>query len=93
MPEAEKDQRLYTLQALLREQQARFNAGCVGLTLPVLFTGPGRHAGQIAGRSPFLQPVHMAGPATLIGQELPVHIEAAHTNSLSATPLEERACA
>ena len=63
VPEAEKDQRLYALQALLREQQARFNAGCVGLTLPVLFTGPGRHAGQIAGRSPFLQPVHMAGPA------------------------------
>jgi tRNA-2-methylthio-N6-dimethylallyladenosine synthase len=93
VPEAEKDQRLYALQALLREQQARFNAGCVGLTLPVLFTGPGRHAGQIAGRSPFLQPVHMTGPATLIGQEIPVHIAAAHTNSLSATPLEERACA
>ena len=50
------------LQALLRAQQARFNAGCVGLTLPVLFTGPGRHPGQVAGRSPFLQPVHASGP-------------------------------
>ena len=50
------------LQALLRAQQAAFNADCVGLTLPVLFTGPGRHPGQIAGRSPFLQPVHVTGP-------------------------------
>jgi tRNA-2-methylthio-N6-dimethylallyladenosine synthase len=103
VPEAEKDQRLYELQALLREQQGRFNAGCVGLTLPVLFTGPGRHPGQVVGRSPFLQPVHLTGPAGLIGREIPVHIAAAHTNSLAATslaatslaatPIEERACA
>ena len=67
---AEKDRRLQELQALLRDQQARFNAGCVGLTLPVLFTGPGRHPGQIVGRSPFLQPVHVTGPADLIGTEI-----------------------
>ena len=71
LPEAEKDRRLAELQALLRDQQARFNTGCVGLTLPVLFTGPGRHPGQIAGRSPFLQPVHVTGPQHLIGQEIP----------------------
>jgi tRNA-2-methylthio-N6-dimethylallyladenosine synthase len=93
VPEAEKDQRLYELQALLREQQARFNAACVGLTLQVLFTGFGRHPGQVVGRSPFLQPVHLTGPASLIGSETMVHIAAAHTNSLSATPIEERACA
>ena len=68
VPEAEKERRLAELQALLREQQAGFNAGCVGMTLPVLFTGPGRHPGQVAGRSPFLQPVHVNGPADLIGQ-------------------------
>ncbi len=85
VPEAEKDQRLYQLQALLREQQARFNAGCVGLTLPVLFTGRGRHPGQVVGRSPFLQPVHLTGPATLIGTETKVQIAAAHTNSLAGT--------
>ena len=93
VPEAEKDGRLYELQALLREQQARFNAGCVGLTLPVLFTRPGRHPGQVAGRSPFLQPVHLTGPTSLIGTDTLVHIVAAHTNSLSATLIEERACA
>jgi tRNA-2-methylthio-N6-dimethylallyladenosine synthase len=81
--EAVKDARLQALQALLREQQAAFNAACVGRTLPVLFTGTGRHDGQIAGRSPYLQPVHLRGPATLIGHQAMVTIEAGHTNSIT----------
>ena len=85
VPEADKERRLTELQALLRDQQSTFNAGCVGLTLPVLFTGPGRHPGQIAGRSPFLQPVHASGPPDLIGKEISVHIAAALPNSLSGT--------
>ena len=93
VPEAEKDRRLYALQDLLREQQAEFNARCVGLTLPVLMTGKGRHAGQIVGRTPYLQPVHLIGPDSLIGQEIPVCIQAAHTNSLSGATLKEKACA
>ena len=92
--EAEKDARLQELQALLRAQQAAFNLGCVGLTVPVLFTGPGRHPGQVAGRSPWLHPVHATGPSRLIGTETPVTIAAAHPNSLSATlPNQERATA
>jgi tRNA-2-methylthio-N6-dimethylallyladenosine synthase len=83
--EGEKDARLQALQALLREQQAAFNRSCVGLRLPVLFTGVGRHPGQIAGRSPFLQPVHLAGPAELIGTIAPVKIGAALPNSLTGT--------
>ena len=80
-----KDHRLQTLQALLREQQAAFNARCVGLDLPILFTGPGRHPGQIVGRSPFLQPVHVAGDPSLIGHEVTVRLTAAHPNSLAGT--------
>jgi tRNA-2-methylthio-N6-dimethylallyladenosine synthase len=90
VPEADKDRRLQDLQALLRDQQARFNAGCVGLTLPVLFTGPGRHPGQVAGRSPFLQPVHLSGGPDLIGNESLVRIVAAHANSLAGTLVQER---
>ncbi len=89
VPEDEKDRRLQELQALLRQQQAAFNQGCVGLTVPVLFTGPGRHPGQVAGRSPWLQPVHCHGTATLIGRIAPVKITAAHPNSLSATLMAE----
>ncbi len=97
-PKTLKDRRLWELQALLREQQAKFNSGCVGLTIPVLFSHAGRHPGQIVGRSPWLQGVHCIGPAELIGTEQPVRIAEAHTNSLagvllSATPEEERACA
>jgi tRNA-2-methylthio-N6-dimethylallyladenosine synthase len=93
VPDAEKDRRLAELQELLRAQQARFNAGCVGRSLPVLFTGSGRHPGQIAGRSPFLQPVHVTASADLIGHEMSVQIAAALPNSLSGTLTEERACA
>ena len=90
-----KDRRLQELQALLRVQQQGFNASCVGRTMNVLFTGPGRHAGQIAGRSPYLQPVHMTGPASLIGpssligREIPVTIASVFPNSLSATLTQE----
>jgi tRNA-2-methylthio-N6-dimethylallyladenosine synthase len=90
VPEADKDRRLQTLQALLRDQQVKFGAGCVGLDLPVLFTGPGRHPGQIAGRSPFLQPVHLSGSTNLIGTESLVRIVANHPNSLAGTLVQER---
>ena len=93
VPDAEKECRLAELQALLRAQQIRFNADCIGLTLPVLFTGPGRHPGQVAGRSPFLQPVHASGPPGVIGREISVQIAAALPNSLSASFTEERASA
>jgi tRNA-2-methylthio-N6-dimethylallyladenosine synthase len=87
------DRRLQELQALLREQQADFNAGCVGLTIPVLFAQPGRHPGQIMGKSPWMQPVHVFGDQLLLGTVRQVKIVAAHTNSLSGTLEEERACA
>jgi len=85
--EDEKDRRLAALQALLREQAGQFNADCVGRTVPVLFTHPGRHPGQIGGRSPWLQPVHADGPPALIGQIAPVRITQASPNSLTATLL------
>lgn len=91
--EAVKDRRLQELQALLREQQNVFNAGCVGRWIGVLFTGPGRHPGQIAGRSSYLQPVHVAGPVALIGTVTEVKIAAAYPNSLSAILAQEVACA
>jgi tRNA-2-methylthio-N6-dimethylallyladenosine synthase len=88
--EAEKDRRLQELQALLRTQAQKFNTACVGRTVDVLITGPGRHEGQIAGRSPWLQPVHLSGPQDCAGQVVPVRIKAAHTNSLSGDLLQER---
>jgi tRNA-2-methylthio-N6-dimethylallyladenosine synthase len=81
--EAVKDERLGRLQALLAEQQRAFNAAQAGRTLPVLFEKRGRHAGQIVGRSPYLQPVHCEGAANLIGRIVPVTIAEAKANSLA----------
>ena len=59
VPETVKAERLATLQALLKEQQAAFNAASVGRTLPVLLERPGRKPGQGVGRSPHMQAVHV----------------------------------
>ena len=80
--EAVKDERLARLNALIDEQQRAFNAAQVGKVLPVLFEKPGRHPGQLSGRSPYLQAVHVEGPERLIGQIVPVRIETAHKMSL-----------
>ncbi|WP_374343889.1 tRNA (N6-isopentenyl adenosine(37)-C2)-methylthiotransferase MiaB [Phenylobacterium sp.] len=80
--EAVKDERLARLNALIDEQQRAFNAAQVGKVLPVLFEKKGRHPGQLNGRSPYLQAVHAEGPDHLIGQIVPVRIEAAAKMSL-----------
>jgi tRNA-2-methylthio-N6-dimethylallyladenosine synthase len=54
----------------------------IGRFLPVLFEKPGRHEGQLLGRSPFLQPVHAQGPVELIGSVAEVEIRERGVNSL-----------
>jgi tRNA-2-methylthio-N6-dimethylallyladenosine synthase len=87
--DAVKDERLARLQALLDGQQRAFNAAQAGRTLPVLFEKPGRHAGQLIGRSPYLQAVHAAAPDRLLGQIVPVRIEDAGKNSLAGVLAHE----
>jgi len=82
VPEHTKAERLERLQAAINASQQRFNAGCVGLELPVLLEKPGRNPGQIAGRSPYLQPVHVDAPTGLIGSIVPVAIAGWSKNSL-----------
>ena len=83
LSEAVKHERLQRLQALLAEESTRFNAGCVGKVFPVLFDKPGRRAGQLIGRSPYLQSVYADASRDLIGQILPVQISGAGPNSLA----------
>ena len=84
MPEEVKSERLQRLQALLGDQQSAFNASCAGQTFDLLLEKPGRHPGQLVGRSPYLQPVHVANTNASIGDIVPVHIDAIGANSLSA---------
>jgi tRNA-2-methylthio-N6-dimethylallyladenosine synthase len=83
LDEATKDRRLAEIQALLRAQQAAFNASKAGQMVGVLFTGPARHPGQLAGRTPWLQPVHCAAPEAMVGTLQTLRITAAHPNSLA----------
>ena len=83
VPEAEKTARLHQLQALIFAQQTAFNASMVGKTLPVLLEKTGRDPGQLIGRSPYLQSVHLEAEKGLIGQIVDTHISGVGTNSLS----------
>jgi tRNA-2-methylthio-N6-dimethylallyladenosine synthase len=83
VPEAVKRERLLALQGLIDGHRRAFDRAMVGRSLPVLFEGKGRKPGQIAGRSPYLQPVYVQGPEALVGQIAPVDILAASPNSLT----------
>jgi tRNA-2-methylthio-N6-dimethylallyladenosine synthase len=83
VPEPVKRERLAALQAVLARQQRDFNAACVGRVLPVLLERPGRHPGQLVGRSPYLQSVHLSADAHDVGKIVPVQISGAGQNSLS----------
>lgn len=78
-----KTERLLHVQTLLDAQQRDFNRACVGRVLPVLLEKSGRHPGQIVGRSPYLQAVHVEAPGSAIGQTARVEIIDAGSFSLS----------
>jgi tRNA-2-methylthio-N6-dimethylallyladenosine synthase len=82
VPDAVKDERLHKLQASIDRHQAAFNRRCVGRRLDVLFENPGRHPGQLVGRSPYLQPVHVMASSTLIGGVETVTVTESGANSL-----------
>lgn len=94
VPDPVKRDRLSRLSALLESQRHAFNRQTVGQTLPVLLEKSARHPGQLAGKSPYFQPIHVFGSTDLVGRELPVTIESYTGNSLfgrivpSASPRE-----
>jgi tRNA-2-methylthio-N6-dimethylallyladenosine synthase len=85
-----KAERLYRLQAAIDRHQAAFNARCRGRLFDVLFEKPGRHPGQIVGRSPYLQPVQVTGPSTMIGDIAAVTITEISANSLFGALMQTR---
>jgi tRNA-2-methylthio-N6-dimethylallyladenosine synthase len=90
IPDEVRSARLQRLQDVLAASTRAFNAACVGRPLDVLFDKPGRHPGQGAGRSPYLQAVHVEcgdedAARALIGTLRPVTVTAASANSLTGT--------
>ena len=80
--EAVKEQRHARLFALLESQRQAFNHATVGRRFGVVFDKPGRHPGQLGGRSPYMQAVHVEAPAALLGRMAEVEIVEVGPNSL-----------
>jgi tRNA-2-methylthio-N6-dimethylallyladenosine synthase len=76
------DERLQRLQALITEQQTTFNAQTLGKRTSVLLEKPGKLAGQLIGKSPWLQSVHVIAPGLSIGDIIDVDIVEAGALSL-----------
>lgn len=85
IPDDVMSARLKELQTLVEQQLKDFNTGSIGRTFDVLFEKAGRHAGQIVGRSPYLQPVHVTGSSDLIGRIARVDITGVTAYSLHGT--------
>ncbi len=91
VPEDVKSERLRRLQAAIDRQYAAFRAQCVGHTFDVLFERRGRYPGQLAGRSPYLLPVQVMAPETMIGEIAAVTIVDISANSLFGALAANRA--
>ncbi len=76
------DDRLQRLQARINQHQLAFNRSTVGSDTKVLIERNGRHDGQMIGRSPWLQSVHVDTSAQP-GEILDVTLVSAGPNSMT----------
>jgi tRNA-2-methylthio-N6-dimethylallyladenosine synthase len=86
------DERLQRLQTLLVDQQAAFNATTLGRTTDILLERQGKLPGQLIGKSPWLQSVHVVAPGLNIGDIVTVDITESGPMSLKGE-LKMRAAA
>ena len=96
VPEEVKSARLAELQAELSRQQVAFNEGTVGQVLPVLLERHGKEPGQLVGRSPYMQAVHVtleneSQRDRYFGRIVDVEILSAGPHSLKGQIIEEAA--
>jgi tRNA-2-methylthio-N6-dimethylallyladenosine synthase len=80
------DERLQRLQAAINRDQEAFNVASVGRTCDILLERKGKLPGQLIGKSPWLQSVHLVADAA-IGDMVEVEIAAAWPNSVSGLEL------
>ena len=82
------DDRLQRLQAALNRDQAAFNTATVGRTCAVLLERAGKRPGQLIGKSPWLQSVHLVSDAA-VGDLVEVTLAEAGANSMLGTLAEQ----
>lgn len=77
-----KDERLQELQALINKKQDEFNTRTIGLELPVLFERKGKYDGQLVGRTPYMQSVHVSDTEGFFGDIVDIRMTVIQPNSL-----------
>jgi tRNA-2-methylthio-N6-dimethylallyladenosine synthase len=82
------DERLQRLQARIIHHQLAFNQSKVGQTIDILIERAGRHPGQMIGKSPWLQSVHVKTDAKP-GDMITVDVVGAGGNSLAGALREQ----
>ena len=80
------DERLQRLQAQIVADQTAFNRNTVGKSCDVLLERPGKFDGQLIGKSPWLQSVHVLAPDLSIGNIVSVQITDSGPLSLKGEP-------
>jgi tRNA-2-methylthio-N6-dimethylallyladenosine synthase len=90
LPRDIMDERLQRLQALLNDQQLDFNRRSVGRRADVLVERPGKRPGQMIGKTPWLQSVHVETDAG-IGDMIGVEIVSGGPNSLAGAVIPAKA--
>ncbi|AQR74986.1 tRNA (N6-isopentenyl adenosine(37)-C2)-methylthiotransferase MiaB [Sphingomonas sp. LM7] len=90
VPEEVMVERLARLQASIARDQAAFNAATFGKRCTVLIDRKGKLPGQMLGKSPWLQSVHLMTDAK-IGDLIEVDIVRADPNSLAGVELRRAA--
>ena len=86
IPREIMDDRLQRLQAKITENQLAFNRSKIGVDTQILVERKGRHDGQMIGRSPWLQSVHVETDA-VAGDIFDVTLVAAGPNSMTGAVL------
>ena len=87
IPTSVMDDRLQQLQAQLMADQTAFNTQTEGKICEVLLERPGKLPGQLIGKSPWLQSVHVLAPGLTIGDIVTVTMSESGPLSLKGDPI------
>ena len=77
------DERLQRLQSVINVGQSAFNDASVGRRTTILLERTGKLPGQLIGKTPWLQSVHILAPEATIGDMIEVDLVSAGPNSLA----------
>jgi tRNA-2-methylthio-N6-dimethylallyladenosine synthase len=90
IPREVMDERLHRLQERINAHQLAFNRSKIGVETQILIERQGKNAGQMIGRSPWLQSVHLETAANP-GDIVDVTLVAAGPNSMTGAVRQKEA--